>query len=448
MIKLLRKSIDKVKNRTDNRYEKKYQESQWSSLSEIKSAKLVAINELLLYAQNNFPSYNELFIQNNVNLPIRYLSELDQIPSVDKSFIKKLVTEYKDSDLEATNDIWHSTTGSTGMPLKFPCSKESEHIKNGFRRRLYRWYGLESGDTWVKLWRGDMELPLKSKVKQFLTGRYTISIYDPKNPLDSALDSVRISDIINQLNKLKPVVIDGFVSAVVVISKHILEHDVKLSFKPRSIVTGAEKLSDADRTIIAKAFCCRVFNRYGGTEGSVIAHECAHQTNSTHLLHVQEERIHLDYELDKTSGKYAIILTDLLSRPIPFIKYNIGDLVEKTEEPPCACGRIGLTLIKNIDGRTNDFFYDINGKKITTHIIQNYIKKIDGIIKYQAVQDIDYRLFINVISSEEFNVKNMHSCIQKLEGIFGVNNIEVRLVNSIDSDVGGKFRQHICKVDQ
>jgi len=448
MIKLLRKSIDKIKNSSDNYYEKKYQGSQWNGTAEIKSSKLIAINDLLLYAQDNFASYNDLFKLNNLKLPIRDLSELDQIPSVDKSFIKNLVTEYKNSDLESKSDIWHSTTGSTGMPLKFPCSQESEHIKNGFRRRLYRWYGLESGDTWVKLWRGDIHLPLKSKVKQFLTGRHTISIYDPKNPLDSALDNVRISDIINQLNKLKPVVIDGFVSAITVISKHILEHNVELSFKPRSIVTGAEKLSDEDRTIISKAFCCRVFNRYGGTEGSVIAHECAHQANSTHLLHVQEERIHLDYELDETSDKYAIILTDLLSRPIPFIKYNIGDLVDKTDELPCACGRIGLTLIKNIDGRTNDFFYDINRKKITSHIIQNYIKKIDGIIKYQAVQDVDYSLVINIIGSEEFDTENMLFCIQKLENIFGVDNIDVRLVNSIESDVGGKFRQHICKVNQ
>ncbi|MEZ8616499.1 hypothetical protein AB6D33_11655 [Vibrio splendidus] len=448
MIKILRKSIDKFINSSDNYYEKKYQASQWNDVDEIKKEKLFAINDLLLYARDNFPSYNELFKLSNIDLPIKEMSELDQIPSVDKSFIKQLVIEYKNGNFASKSDVWHSTTGSTGMPLKFPCSKESEHIKNGFRRRLYRWYGLEVGDTWVKLWRGDVEQSLKAKVKSFLTGRYTISIYDPNNPLDSALDSVRADFIISQLNKLKPVVIDGFVSALVIISKHIIENNVELSFEPRSIVTGAEKLSDGDRAIISKAFGCKVFNRYGGTEGSIIAHECEHQATSTNFLHVQEERIHLNYELDETSDKHAIILTDLLSRPIPFIKYNIGDLVEKSEAMPCECGRIGLTLIKNVDGRTNDFFYDINRKKITSHIIQNYIKNVDGIIKYQAIQDGDYNLLINIIGREGFDLGNMNTCIQKLEKIFGLNNIDVRLVDSINVGVGGKFRQHICKVKQ
>ncbi|MCZ8485318.1 hypothetical protein O9993_04080 [Vibrio lentus] len=79
MIKILRKSIDKFINSSDNYQGKAVSVSQWNDVDEIKK-KAFAINDLLLYARDNFPSYNELFKLSNIDLPIKEMSELDQIP--------------------------------------------------------------------------------------------------------------------------------------------------------------------------------------------------------------------------------------------------------------------------------------------------------------------------------------------------------------------------------
>jgi len=352
----------------------------------------------------------------------------------------KISKEYLDK-LETNEIVWQSTTGSSGKPFKFPVDINSENHKNGLRRRLYKWYGIDYDTKWAKFWRGSYKKSLKEKLKEFITGQYRFCIYDPKYPKETELNDNRIKYFINELNKIKPEVIDGFPSALREIANYILKNNIKLNFKIKAIVTGAEKLDDNTRETLSTAFNTVVFNRYGGTESSIIAHECEVQAKSEHKLHIQEDRL-----IVETNENNEIIFTDLTSKALPFIRYKNGDIGKINENYKCECGRV-FKVFDYIEGRVNEMFILPDGGKISSHLWQNYMKKCQGIEKYQMIQNEDYSVEILWIKNDTLFKIDEFNYVKKL-----VNNalhgckVSWKEVEKIDVGPGGKFRQHICKV--
>ena len=54
-----------------------------------------------------------------------------------------------------------------------------------------------------------------------------------------------------------------------------------------------------------------------------------------------------------------IIVTNLVSKSFPIIRYRLGDNIEMSDEIDCPCG-IQTPIIKSINGRAGSFIY---GKK-------------------------------------------------------------------------------------
>lgn len=425
-----------------------YEKNQWLSKEEIEKYQINKLKELVNYSYLNVPFYKNLWDKNNINIEINSVQDLEKFPVVDKIMLQEAIKnnqiskEYLDK-LETDEIIWQSTTGSSGKPFKFPVDINSENHKNGLRRRLYQWYGINYGTKWAKFWRGSYKKSFKEKLKEFITGEYRFCIYDPKYPKETELNEDRVNEFIEELNKIKPNVIDGFPSALREIANHIIKNNIQLQFKVESIVTGAELLTNEEREIISRAFNTIVFNRYGGTESSVIAHECEYQAQNEHFLHIQDDR--LIVESDENN---ELIFTDLTTYSLPFIRYKNGDLGTIDKEYKCHCGR-NLSMLTSIQGRVNDMFILPDGGKISSHIWQNYMKKCEGIEKYQMIQEKKDLVVINWIKNsdlfQEVELKYVHELIQNA---LKDCNVIWNEVSQIEVGVGGKFRQHICKVQK
>lgn len=423
-----------------------YEKNQWLSKKEIEQYQIMKLRELIEYSYHNVPFYQKLWDKNSVNREINTLEDLKKFPVVDKNMLQEAIKngeiskEYVNK-LKTAEIVWQSTTGSSGKPFKFPVDINSENHKNGLRRRLYKWYGIDYGTKWAKFWRGSYKKNFKEKFKEYITGQYRFCIYDPKYPKETELNDDRIKFFIAELNRIKPVVIDGFPSALREISNYILKNNVKLQFEINSIVTGAELLTLEDRQIISKAFNATVFNRYGGTESSVIAHECEYQAKNEHFLHIQDDRL-----IVETNENKELIFTDLTTHSLPFIRYKNGDLVTIDKDYVCKCGR-NLSMITSIEGRVNDMFILPDGGKISSHIWQNYMKKCEGIEKYQMIQENIDLVVINWIKNNSLFQEDEFRYVQKLvKNALKDCRVIWNEVDTIEVGIGGKFRQHICKV--
>lgn len=417
---------------------KSYEKNQWKDRSTIEKLQLERLNHTLLYAYNNFEFYRTKWDNLGIKPNIKSIDEIKKFPITTKSDLLPLVKKFDKSD---HNLIWLKTTGSTGEPFTFPTRKKDETHKKAVKQRIKKWVISNQNYKKVKFWRGTSKKTLKQEIKEILKNEYTLSIYDPDNPKSTLFDRKRINYFIKELNNKKPDVIDGFVSALDEIANFLLSNEIKLNFIPKVITTGAEKLSKEQRKTIERAFKAKILNRYGGTETSIIAHECEEQSKTTHYLHIQEDRVYVE-----NNSKNEIIFTDLTSRTFPFIRYNTNDIGKIYNDYKCNCNR-NFGIIKEVEGRVNEWFTLENGDKISSHIWQNYFKSSLGIRKYQIIQMSKNHFKINWIKNQEyFNEKEFNEIKILITEALKSSIIEWEEKDYLELGKGGKFNQHISLV--
>ncbi len=122
-------------------------------------------------------------------------------------------------------------------------------------------------------------------------------------------------------------------------------------------------LEPSARTLIEEVFGCRVFNRYGCREVSVIASECAEHAG----MHVMAEGLYVEVvrgDRPAQPGELgAVLVTDLLNLAMPLVRYRIGDMAA-VEDGGCACGR-GLPRLRTVEGRVTDFLVGTDGRLVS-----------------------------------------------------------------------------------
>src|SRR5262249_29218268 len=118
-------------------------------------------------------------------------------------------------------------------------------------------------------------------------------------------------------------------------------------------------------------FGCRVFNRYGCREVSVIASECPEHDG----LHTMAEGLFIEVVKGARPAQAgeigSILVTDLFNRAMPLIRYRIGDL-GAWEEGTCACGR-GLPRLRSVAGRVTDFLVGADGRLVSGVFLATYL---------------------------------------------------------------------------
>ena len=161
-----------------------------------------------------------------------------------------------------------------------------------------------------------------------------------------------LRDFHARLKTFRPKVLLGYANSLKLLAQYLKSHGLA-AYQPRSIVSTAEVLGPEDRALIEDVFGCRVFNRYGCREVSVIASECAEHAG----MHIMAEGLCVEVV---RGGRYAppgeagaVLITDLLNLAMPLIRYRIGD-VAASQAGPCSCGR-GLPRLEGLQGRVTDF---------------------------------------------------------------------------------------------
>ena len=129
----------------------------------------------------------------------------------------------------------------------------------------------------------------------------------------------------------------------------------ELDIAPRKVLTGGETLPAGFRERVRSAWQIDVFDVYGMTEAHVCAFECAEHEG----MHIDEDVIVLevvdeqDRALPPGEPGAAVLVTGLLNRTFPIIRYRVGDRLRITEDP-CPCG-LPFARIVSVDGRQGEW---------------------------------------------------------------------------------------------
>jgi phenylacetate-CoA ligase len=204
----------------------------------------------------------------------------------------------------------------------------------------------------------------------------------------------------NAMERYNVKAIVGYPSAVYLLAKTCLNLGIKL--KLRSALTSSEMLTDSMRTTIADAFKCKVFDFYGSAERVCYIFTC--EQGKYHVIpeYGLTELIPVNGSED---GKCKIVSTGFWNMAMPFIRYDTGDTVVKSNAR-CRCGRV-YPIVKSIAGREGDIIITRSGREYGAAILTHLLYGTNNVLESQIIQDALDHITIEYVPSEKFCPKNL-----------------------------------------
>ncbi|MGA2787028.1 MAG: hypothetical protein ABSF60_05825 [Verrucomicrobiota bacterium] len=142
----------------------------------------------------------------------------------------------------------------------------------------------------------------------------------------------------------------------------------------RFVLCSYEFVSVVHRRILERAFGVPVFNLYGSTETGHLLME-----NERGEMKPGYDTAFLEIVGADAGGVGDLVVTTLTNDYMPLLRYRIGDLAERCEQP------YGTNFV--IHGRARDALRAGDGRCVTTWQVDQCFKKLPGIIHYELRQN-------------------------------------------------------------
>lgn len=433
-------------------YLNQFRESQWQSSDELRSRSWQEVQSMLRYASSAVPLYREKFHAAGIKPEdVRQPEDFLAVPIVTKDELRDALRERWPlaSDTDSRQVATLVTTGSTGAPFVFPIDKNAQHKRAGIVLRDIEWYGHRLGDRNARLWRTDSRPALSERLKRQVFGRrLEISTHNDADPDSAGVDERKLQSWCDSIRRYRPKVLDGYVSALTLLARYILERRLT-GLGCEAVVTGGEYLSDHARKLIENAFGCAVFNRYGGTELGFVAHECGH--NPEHKLHVNTELLWLEFLVDARPARPGelgeVVATDFSNRAMPLIRYKAGDVgAPASPDETCPCGR-GLPLIDKIEGRINDLFVLPDGRLLVSHLWHKLFRDKEFVREFQLIQRQKDLVQVDVVLDPHSHPNGQYDALKHdVQRFLPGCTVVWNEVEAIVRGAGGKLRHSISEV--
>ncbi|VTR98620.1 CapK related-protein OS=Desulfovibrio sp. X2 GN=dsx2_1185 PE=4 SV=1 [Gemmata massiliana] len=414
------------------RYLKTLEKTQFDAPEVIRARQLEALKAQLKHAWDTVPYYRASWTQAGVHpSDVRELADLEAFPIVTKADIRRHNRAMVSSAFDVTKLREKRTSGSTGVPLTIYCDEPAMQWKAACTIRSDEWSGYRLGQRVAKAW-GNPEyrhFGLKGRLRNYFLDR---AVY--LDTLD--LNDQRIAEFTRTIRRHRPGLIFGHAHSLYLLACALKKARV-FDVRPNGIISTAMILHDWQRAVIEEVLGCKVTNRYGCEEVSLIASECEEHNG----LHVNADSVYAEVP---SNGK--LLVTDLCNRGMPLIRYQVGDVVVPSTRA-CKCGR-GLPMIERVEGRDADYVLTPAGHLISgISLTENFAVLIPGTAQVQIVQESITQLRIRLVADDAFNTTSRQKIADLVRDTFGDTVAhDVELVDAIPQEPSGKYRFCISKV--
>jgi phenylacetate-CoA ligase len=324
------------------------------------------------------------------------------------------------------------TSGSSAEPFQFRQHQSSLDYSYACFWRAMRRRGIHAGERRLYLWgrshvfgasrKAILQRDVRNIIRDRMANTMSIDAY--------ALSDTNVAAVVPRLRKFAPTFIHGYVSALYVLARHLLETKNEFSLgQVKAVVTESEKLYEFQRATISEAFGCPVVEHYGCCEIGNLAQE-----DDCGTLRWNDDL----YALEVGSQGEAIV-TSLVSAAFPFVRYRLGDLVIASQT---AASHLPYTSLEKVVGRTLDLVPLTRGGYVhgvaLTHAINPHLEHIR---KYQIRQRALDDFLVRLVPVAAIPKEVLDRIASDLRGMLGpATQIEFLLEGKIPPDASGKFR--------
>ncbi|HEY6451745.1 MAG TPA: hypothetical protein VIX87_04025 [Steroidobacteraceae bacterium] len=382
---------------------------------------------LVHHAQSRVPFYRDLYAGRGVRAPaIRELADLQSLPLIDKGMLRAAGAGAVSLDAPAdTVSIY--TSGSSGEPYRFPIDRRYDQWRKAQYLRPYLSSGRRLRDKVLRL-TGQPQRRTPWFTQLGLLREWRLHCADEP------------AHIVDAWRRLAPDVLQGYPSALRALAHHCLDNP--LTPAPRLVFTDSELLLSDTRVLLERAFGAPVFDIFGTFETDNIAYQCARREG----YHIAADSVILEIVRD---GKVVpagesgeIVVTVLMNRTSPFIRYNLGD-IGRLSAQPCPCG-LALPLLAVVEGRANELLTLPDGRHCTPQGIFSRLNNFAGTIRqYQLRQTRSGAFELFIVPARPLSGADLAAIVAAMRSTLAGSVIEPRVVEHIPPDPSGKRRLFI-----
>ena len=243
---------------------------------------------------------------------------------------------------------------------------------------------------------------------------------------------------IKRLNDINPDVLIAQPSVLRLICKKISSGIIKIS--PKKVISVAEVLTNEDKEYFQDIFSVKIDQVYQCAEG-FLAYTCKYG-----YLHFNEDFLIIEKKyINDEKTKFHPIITDLIRRKQPIVRYELNDII--TERNNCKCGS-KFIAIEKIEGRSDDTFRlkNIHNQKIIIFpdLLRRKIVMSDSNIEdYQIIQKNETSVTLYVKSSTKQSFSLARKAIADYLLNLEIKNIEITNSPKLIFNLGDKKRRVI-----
>jgi phenylacetate-CoA ligase len=418
------------------RYGALLERTQWLDAESIERFQVQALRELLQHAGSRVPYYREVFARAGFDpRGVRSRADLEALPVLTRETVRERAADLVDPARGRT--CTKDTSGTTGAPVRFESSNDSESWRTAMRLRAYGWAGYRQGLPALFYWGGVQSEVLhglhgaKVRLDRVLRREWYV---DAGQRGDEAMERTA-----RRIEQGRPHVVVGYTQALALFARWV--HETRRRRWPDiPVLCGAEALLADDRAAIARAFGPHVFETYGSREVMLMSAECGARQG----MHLAEENVLLEVVRDGRSAEPGesgeVVVTDLHNRAMPLIRYRNGDMATLAAPGPCACGR-SLRRLERVDGRILDTLRDAQGRAIPGTVFVWLMVGQEGIVRqYQLVQRRTGEATLKVVPGPQWSHERFAPTAARFASRLQGLPFHVVTVSEIRPSASGKLR--------
>ncbi len=390
-----------------------------------------ALKELLLAALQHVPYYGRAW--NESEKSAATAGQLTDLPLLEKEAVRADAYAFLRDDCARRNLQVFYTSGSSGTPIASLWTVNELRASMAVREaRSARWAGVSFQHPRATF-SGRMVEPDPASKGPF----YRFNLAERQaylSPFHLRPDTAR--QYVAALRKHKIEWLTGYAVSYYLLAKFILDEQIEVP-PLKAVITTSEKVTAEMRTVMERAYGCKVYEEYSAVENVLFASEC-----SRGRLHVSPEVGVI--EILRSDGSPCapgeigeVVATGLLRRSQPLIRYRLGDLAA-WDDAPCPCG-VALPVIKEIVGRIEDVISGPDGRQLVRFhgIFVNQPHVREG----QVIQEALDRIRVKVVPVNGFGTADQQEIVQRIQQRLGAQvHVIVEPVETIPRTASGKFK--------
>ena len=413
--------------------------TEMSSPLQLELLQVARLKRMLVHAANTVPYYRSRIPMTNwENLRAGDWSAFSDLPITEKASLRSDTHSFLSGGKPHHSWIEWNTSGTTGSPIQLFYEREAvarqyayveryreqAGVSRFLRRASFTGKMIVTGENPSRFWRSDWanRALLLSTVH---------------------LNSDTIPKYLAALAQFQPAYLSGYPSAIYLLAQHALRNGNR-SLRIPTILTSAETLLEVQRDTIEAAFSGKIFDQYGQTEMQSFWFQCRYRRMHAHPLFGVTEIVTPEGRPCRPGESGDVVLTGLINKSLPLIRYRVGDRATWADSDRCPCGR-SMPMIESIEGRREDYLF--SRQRGWVGRMDPALKGVKGVVECQFVQEIPEAVRVLCVPAPDFRTEDRLHLESNLRSRLGSEmQIDFQIVDQIPRGVNGKFRAVISQL--